>query len=48
MVDFIAILVLLAIVAGAGGYVSKARKRGQKCIGCPHAQTCGKGCGCGH
>ena len=44
MVNVIAIAVLLAILAAAGGYVYKAKKSGQKCVGCPHAKTCGKSC----
>ena len=40
MVNIIAVLVLLAIVAGAAGYVIRAKKKGQHCIGCPHAKTC--------
>lgn len=49
MVNVIAAVVLLAILAAAGGYVYKAKKRGQKCIGCPHAKECAaraNGCGC--
>jgi len=49
MVNVIAILVLLAILAAAGGYVYKAKKSGQKCVGCPHAKECAaraNGCGC--
>jgi len=49
MVDIIAIAVLLLIVAAAGGYVYKAKKSGQKCVGCPHAKECAarrNGCGC--
>lgn len=41
MTDIIIILILLAIVVGAGGYIYRARKSGQKCIGCPHARECG-------
>lgn len=54
MVDIIIILVLLAILGGAGMYVYKARKSGKKCIGCPESGcstsgcsgSCG-GCSCG-
>ncbi len=49
MVNVIATLVLLAILAAAGGYVYKAKKSGQKCVGCPHAKECAarrNGCGC--
>ena len=49
MVNAIAIVVLLAIIGLAARYVVKAKKSGQKCIGCPEARTCGKNCsgGCG-
>ena len=41
------ILVLLAILSGAGYYVYRAKKSGQKCIGCPYAKECAsKSCGC--
>ena len=46
MADLIIILALLAILLGAGGYVLKARRAGQKCIGCPHAKDCGGACSC--
>ena len=51
MIDLILVLILLAILGGAGFYVWKAKKSGRKCIGCPegscpHAGTnqccCGK------
>lgn len=48
MSDFIIIVVVAAILILAGLYVYKAKKSGQKCIGCPHSKTCGsKNCGCG-
>jgi len=48
MTDIIIILVVAAILALAGLYVYKAKKSGQKCIGCPHSKTCAsKSCGCG-
>ncbi len=46
----IAVAVIVLIVALAAGYVIKAKKRGQKCIGCPQAKHCGVyqcSCGCG-
>ena len=49
MVNVIAVLVLLVIVAAAGGSVYKAKKSGQKCVGCPYAKECAaraNGCGC--
>ena len=40
MENVIIILVVVIIVGLAGGYVYKAKKSGQKCIGCPHANSC--------
>ncbi len=39
-VDFIIVAVIAVILAGAGFYIYKAKKNGQKCVGCPHAKTC--------
>lgn len=36
----IAIVSIVLIVGGALAYIIKAKKSGQKCIGCPHAKTC--------
>ena len=50
MTDFVIIVVVLAVVGLAAGYVIKAKKNGQKCIGCPHSKSCGSStactCGC--
>ena len=48
--NYILIAVIGLIVGGAVGYIVKAKKRGQRCIGCPYSSSCpsGKdGCGCG-
>ena len=46
--NLILIAVLLLIVGGAAYYVYRAKKRGDACVGCPHAKTCGsKSCSCG-
>ncbi len=47
MTDLIILLILALILGGAGLYIRRAKKRGQKCIGCPHAKSCGGGCSCG-
>ena len=47
MAEILIILVLLAVLGGAGAYVYRAKKAGQKCIGCPHAKACGGSCHCG-
>ena len=46
MIDYIIIAVVLVILGLAGFYVYKAKKSGQKCIGCPHSKTCGNNCQC--
>ena len=48
MTDLIIILVVAAVLVLAGLYVYKAKKSGQKCVGCPNSKTCGsKNCSCG-
>lgn len=48
MTDIIIIAVLLVIVGAVVAYIVKAKKSGQKCIGCPYSKTCAsKSCGCG-
>lgn len=42
LADIIAIAVIVLIVGGAVAYIIKAKKSGQKCIGCPDSKTCGK------
>ena len=44
MVDFILIVVLAAIIGGIILYLYRAKKRGETCIGCPHAKKCGGHC----
>ena len=40
MENLVIIVVLCAIIGFALGYVIKAKKRGQKCIGCPNGGCC--------
>ncbi|MDO4739551.1 MAG: FeoB-associated Cys-rich membrane protein [Eubacteriales bacterium] len=42
MATFIAALIVLLLVALAARYVIRAKKKGQVCIGCPHAGSCSK------
>ena len=45
--EIIAIIVALVIVGLAILYIIRAKKSGQKCIGCPYSKTCGSDkCGC--
>jgi uncharacterized protein (UPF0333 family) len=50
MENLLLVLVILLIVGGAAAYVIRAKKQGQKCIGCPYSKECaarGGSCGCG-
>ncbi len=48
MSDLVILVIVAAVVALAGLYVYRAKKRGQKCVGCPHSKKCGsKTCSCG-
>ena len=48
MSDLVILVSVAAVVALAGLYVYRAKKRGHKCVGCPHSKTCGsKTCSCG-
>ncbi len=40
MDNIIASVVLIAIIGGALAYIINAKKKGQKCIGCPHSKQC--------
>ena len=44
MDNLIVILIVGAIVGLAIGYIYKAKKRGQKCIGCPDSSACSGHC----
>lgn len=48
MDNVIAVLVLALIIGGAVFYIIRAKKSGQKCIGCPHSKQCSSkgGCSC--
>ena len=43
--DIIAIAVIVLLVGGAAAYIIKAKRSGQRCIGCPDSKTCQSG-GC--
>jgi len=42
--DIIAIAVVLILVGGAAAYIIRAKKRGEKCIGCPSSKSCSGSC----
>ena len=41
MKDLAPIIIIALILAGVIFYIVKAKKSGQKCIGCPYSKTCG-------
>ena len=46
-IDIVIIAVIVLIVGGASAYIIRAKKNGQKCIGCPDSKACsGKCAGC--
>ncbi len=45
MENYIIIFVIVAIVAAIVFYLYRAKKRGEKCIGCPYSKQCGGKCG---
>ncbi|MBE6966240.1 MAG: FeoB-associated Cys-rich membrane protein [Ruminococcaceae bacterium] len=44
MINIIIIAVLVVILGGAAAYVIHAKRRGVKCIGCPHGKSCNGSC----
>lgn len=44
MENIIVCLILLIIIVCITGYLMRAKKRGQKCIGCPYGSQCNGGC----
>ncbi|MBR2861175.1 MAG: FeoB-associated Cys-rich membrane protein [Clostridia bacterium] len=46
MEDVIITIILLLIAAGIIWYLVRAKKRGDKCVGCPHAKQCKSACQC--
>ena len=44
VVDYLVIALVLVIVGAAAFYVIRAKRKGQKCIGCPYAKNCGGRC----
>lgn len=48
MENYIIVFVIVAIVAAIVFYLYRAKKRGEKCIGCPYAKQCGGKCGSGN
>ena len=45
-IDYLILAIIIAVIGGAATYVYKAKKNGQKCIGCPNSKSCSGSCGC--
>jgi hypothetical protein len=45
MTNFLIILTVAAIVLSAAAFIRREKKKGVKCVGCPHSRTCGGCCG---
>lgn len=44
MKDIIIIIFIAIVVGSALLYLIRAKKRGEKCVGCPYAKQCGGSC----
>lgn len=42
--DVVVLLIIAVAVGGAIAYIIRAKKKGQKCVGCPYAKECGGCC----
>ena len=49
MLENIILIAVIGLIVGAAvGYIVKAKRQGQRCIGCPYGTSCSSGqCGCG-
>ena len=48
LTDIIIIIAIALVVGGASFYIIRAKRRGQRCIGCPDAKTCSGNCSSCH
>lgn len=44
--DIIVLVIIALVIGGASFYIVRAKKKGQKCIGCPYAKNCSGNCYC--
>ena len=49
-IDIIVIVIIALMIGGVSAYIIRAKKKGQKCIGCPYSSSCSSkadegGCG---
>lgn len=45
LVDYIVIAAIALIIGAAVFYIVRAKRRGEKCVGCPYSKQCGGSCG---
>lgn len=45
MIDLIIVAIIVGIASGIVWYLWKAKKRGEKCVGCPYSRQCKGNCG---
>lgn len=45
--DTVVIVIIALILGGAIGYIYNAKRKGQRCIGCPDSKSCSGSCSCG-
>jgi hypothetical protein len=44
--DIIVLIIVALAIGGASFYIIRAKKKGQKCVGCPYAKDCSSKCSC--
>ena len=44
LVDYLVIAVIAGILGAAIWYIRKEKKKGTKCVGCPHSGSCSGNC----
>ncbi len=42
--DILVIMLIAAIMGGAGLYLYRSKKKGKKCAGCPYSGSCSSNC----
>ena len=45
MADVVVVAIVVILIFGAALYIYRAKKNGQKCIGCPYSKECNGRCG---
>ena len=45
LINLIIVAVVLIVLGGVVFYIVREKKKGSKCIGCPHGKSCASCCG---